>query len=272
MHLARSSLLVAALCCSTACDSKVESESLNPTLQKQVNAIIDCFPQLFAKGQDVLAVAETWRMNKNGSEPIPDPPGLVHAGTGPIDVTYTIDDCTIEMTIRFYDPSGAEQTGVGTGTTLAEKIDNGATAIGNSNDPFIVGEWTLTGTKGGSAFAGDGALTGIIGGSLNQNELEELRTTTATPAGGPPPNADCTVSEADCTLTFNTTGLLTDQTPGQEYPEGVVTVTIDSDGDTVTDVTATVTFDGTATIRIAIDGVERFTFDVETRTLSSIAP
>ena len=86
-------------------------------------------------------------------------------------------------------------------------------------------------------------------------------------------NADSVVAETNCSLTFNTTGLLTDQRVGQEFPEGTVTIAIDDD-DTPEDpdVTATLTFDGSSVITIAIDGVNRFTFDVTTRTLTSIAP
>lgn len=258
-----------------ACDSKIESTTLDPVLQKKINAVANCFPQLFAKGQDLLDVADTWWNRSNGNPP--DPTGLVHTGTGPIDVTYDVDNCTITMQIKFYSPTGAEQTGIGTGSSLSEKIDNAATSLRNSfgasPEPFIVGEWTLTGTKDGALVSGSGALTGLIGGAANGNELEELRTTTATPAGGPPPNADSVVAETNCSLTFNTTGLLTDQRVGQEFPEGVVTIEIDDD-DTADnpDVTATLTFDGSSVITIAIDGVDRFTFEVITRTLTSIAP
>ena len=275
MSLVRSSVLAAAvatLC--GACDSKIESTTLDPVLQKKVNAIANCFPQLFAKGQDLLDLADTWWDRSNGNPP--DPSGLVHTGTGPIDVTYTVDGCTITMQIKFYDPTGVEQTNIGTGTALSDKIDTAATSLRASfpgGTPFIVGDWSLSGTKDGDPVTGSGALTGLIGGSTNGNELEELRTTTATPAGGPPPNADSTVIETHCSMTFNTTGLLTDERPGQEFPEGVVDIAIDDDDTTEDpDVTATLTFDGSSVITIAIDGVDRFTYDATTRTLTSIAP
>jgi hypothetical protein len=271
MSLVRLSLLGAALLC--ACESKITSETVDPVLKGQLQTIAKCFPQLFAKGQDVLDLAETWRMNTNGS--IPDPPGVVHTGSGPIDVTYDVGGCTITMQIRFYSPAGAEQTGIAdTATTLADKIDEAATELRNlftSGQPFLVGDWTIAGVKGGDTFSGSGALTGIIGGSTNQNELEELRTTTASPSGGPPPNADNTLQEGACTLTFNTTSLRTDESPTQEYPIGTLNVTIDDSATAASpDVTATMQFDGSAVVRIAIDGVDRFNYNVDTRALTAL--
>ena len=86
MSLVRLSVLGAALL--SACDSKITSETVDPVLKGQLQTITKCFPRLFAKGQDLLDLAETYRMNTNSS--IPDPPGLVHSGTGPIDVTTTL--------------------------------------------------------------------------------------------------------------------------------------------------------------------------------------
>lgn len=253
-----------------ACDSKVTSGG-DPALQKQVRAIVDCFPELFPKAEGLLDLAETWRMNTNGS--VPDPTGLVHSGSGPITATYTFDGCTLAMTIRFYDPNGNEQTSLPlTATSLADRIDEAATSLRNSfpgGDPFLVGDWTLT----GAGVSGSGALTGIIGGSTNQNELEELRTTEVTPAGGPPAIAASTVTEGACTLTFRTASLVTDSFPAQEYPIGTMTVTIDgTDADSLADVTATITFDNTAVVKIAIDGVAsgRFELNVETRAFNSV--
>jgi len=269
MPLIRGSLLLGALLF-TACESKVTSGG-DPALQKQIQTLQDCFPDLFPKAKGLLDLAETWRLNTSG--PIADPAGLTHSGTGPINVGFTSGSFAISMTIRFYDPNGNEQTGLPlTATDLAARIDEAATSLRNSfpgGTPFLVGTWTLTG--GGAN--GSGALTGLIGGSTNGNELTELRTTESTPSGGPPPVAASTVSEGACTLTFRTGGLVTDSFPAQQYPLGTLTITIDGDdADSIADTTATVTFDNTAVVVITIDGTTsgRFQFNVETRAFTAL--
>ena len=121
---------------------------------------------------------------------------------------------------------------------------------------------------GGISATGEG-LTGIIGGSTNQNELEELRTTEATVSGGIPPVDPSTVVDAGpplCTLTFNIPGLVTDEEPGQEYPRGDITVTIVGPEATVN---ATITFDKTAIATIVVADVGgSFAFNLETRQLT----
>jgi hypothetical protein len=264
MSPVRSTLLLSAFLFA-ACSTKVTSGG-DPALQKQIQTIQDCFPDLFGKTKGLLDLAETWRLNTSGS--IPDPAGLTHSGAGPISVGFTSGTFAISMTIRFYSPAGAEQTGLPlTATSLADRLDEAATSLRNTfpaGNPFMVGDWTLTG--GGAT--GAGALTGIIGGSTNGNELEELRTTEATPAGGPPPIAASTVSEGACTLTFRTSSLVTDSFPAQQFPIGTLTITLDGDDpDSLVDTTATVTFDNTAVVKITIDGTTsgRFEFNVETR-------
>lgn len=267
----RSSLLLSALLFA-ACESKITSGG-NEDLQQQIQTVTDCFPDLFAKTEALLNLAETWRMNTSGS--IPDPAGLTHSGSGPITATFapTAAGFVISMTIRFYDPDGNEQTGLPlTATSLADRIDEAATSLRDdfpTGSPFLVGDWTLSG--GGAT--GSGALTGIIGGSTNGNELAELRTTTATPVSGPPPVAASEVNEGACALTFSTDSLVTDSFPLQEYPIGTVTVTIDGDdADALAEVTATVTFDNTAVIRIDITGAAtgHFEFNVETRAFTAL--
>lgn len=268
MPFSRRAVLLSALLFA-ACDSKIESTS-DPAVQKQIQTVQNCFPELFAKAQGLLDLAATWRMN--AATPIADPTGLTHSGTGPITATYTFDGVTLSMTIRCYDPDGNEQTGVATpGTSLAEKIDSAATSLRNSfpaGSPFLVGDWTLSGTN----VSGSGALTGIIGGSTNGNELEELRTTSAVPSGGPPPVAASTIQEGACTMTLQTSSLVTDSFPTQEYPIGTLTAAIDGDdADTDTEVTVTVTFDNTAVIEITISGAVggRFLYNVETQVLTA---
>ena len=273
MKPSRLALLSAALAFA-ACESDVTSTP-NPELQKQIETIQDCFPSLFAKGQDLLDLAELWRMNTPSAGSIPDPSGLSQNGTGPIDVTYTVNGCTFAMTIRFYDPNGNEGTGLpDTATALADKSDEAATDLRDSfpAGSFMVGDWTLTDATKGTGIAGSGALTGFIGGSTNSNELEELRTTLATPSGGPPTVSSSTITEGACTLTFETSSLVTDSFPAQEYPIGTIVVTIDGDdADTAIDVTAAVTFDNTAVVEIVIDGATsgRFLYNLETRVLTT---
>lgn len=269
MFLVRSSLLVSAILFA-ACNSKVTSGG-NAELQKQIQTLTDCFPNLFKKVEGLLEVAETWRLN-TGS-PAADPTGLTFSGLDPIVVGYTADGITLSMSIRFYAPDGTEQTGLSlTGTSLAERLDSAATALRTSfpgGSPFLVGDWTLN----GSGFSGSGALTGMLGGVGSDNELEQLRTTTATPVGGPPPAAASTITEGACTLTFRTDDLAIDSFPAQQYPTGTMTVTVDGDdADAIADVTATVTFDNTPVVLVeSTDPAPlRFALDVETRAFTSV--
>jgi hypothetical protein len=71
------------------------------------------------------------------------------------------------------------------------------------------------------------------------------------PAVDPSTIAD-TSSSPNCTITFDTSGLITDEEPGQEYPRGTINLTI-SDG--TTNVNATMTFDKSNTARIEISGI-----------------
>lgn len=265
MPFARPALLVSALLFA-GCDSKVTSTT-DPVLQKQIQTITNCFPELFPKAEALLTVAETWRLNAGSA--IADPAGLTHSGAGPITVSYTFDGCTLAMTIRFYDPDGNEQTGLPlTATTLSGRMDEAATSLRTSfpaGNPFAVGDWTITGPNG---ISGSGALTGIIGGTGSDNELIEVRTTDATPVSGPPAAATSSVTDGACTLTFRTDSLVLDSFPAQAYPIGAMTITLDGDdADTVADVTATMTFDNSAVVVIEIAGTVsgHFEFNVETR-------
>lgn len=258
-----------------ACSSK-HTEIIDVDLQKRFETVEDCFPELFPKVEDLLEVAEAWRLNS--STPVPDPPGLTFAqqGDGSLLVTLVAGDCTYTMTIRFYGPGGAEQDDLplGTASTLSEAIDLAATELRNrfaDSEKFMVGDWTVAGTGVGPPAGG--ALTGIIGGSTNQNELEELRTTTATPAGGPPPVDDGALTltgPPQCTLLFRTAGLITDDDPLQEYPDGEVALQLTGPEATVT---AKVIFDRTAIARIEVDDVPgHFEYDLETGNLRHVAP
>ncbi|HZN40260.1 MAG TPA: hypothetical protein VFD82_15745 [Planctomycetota bacterium] len=258
-----------------ACDSKVTSSAVDPDLLKRLETVQDCFPTLYPKAQALLDLAETWRLDSG--EVIPDPAGLTWtvqtdgSTISTIVATLVSGDCTLEMLIRFYSPTGVAQgLDLFGATSLADAIDRAATQLAvlyPNVDKFMVGDWILS----GPGISGTGALTGIIGGSTNQNELEELRTTTATPVGGPPPNADSMVIDVgppECSLTFNTTSLQTDTDPTQQYPIGVINVTIVGPEATVT---ATITFDDTVIARIAVTDVPgRFDFNLETQSLTYV--
>ncbi len=255
------SLSLAALC--GACSSKVAS-TVDTALQNKADTVTDCLPPVLQQFNALLDYADLWRLN-GGNNPA-DPAGLVWAeqGDGSVNVTITLTGFTITSTIRFYSPGGAAQDLNLSLTSLSQAIDDAATqlrALFTTGTPFMVGTWSLAGT----GISGSGALTGLIAGSTNQNELEEVRTTTAVVSGGPPPVADGTINGGtNCTLVFNTSGLRTDDTPGQEYPAGVVTVTLTGPKDTVN---ATLTFDGTVVAKLAVTGITG-TFHVNLQTRS----
>ena len=70
-----------------------------------------------------------------------------------------------------------------------------------------------------------------------------------------------------CTFTFNTASLITDEDPDQEYPRGVIEVTI-NDGTTNVDVTITFDKSAVAVIRI-VGNPGSFEFNLETLALST---
>lgn len=272
MPLARCSLMVATILLAS-CDSKITSRT-DQNLLNKIQTVTDCFPGLYSKIDGLLDLADTWRMNRSGSAPALD--GVLSTitvgGSGQLSFSYTFNSCTLAMTIRFFSPTGAEQNLNLTGaSSLADKVDLAATTLRTNfpaGNPFMVGSWTISGTKGGDPVTGSGALTGIIGGSTNGNELEELRTTASTPSGGPPAVADSTISEGSCAMTFRVTSLVTDGSPTQQYPIGSIALSITDPQSTVA---ATITFDDTAVVRVTITGVPgRFDFNVETRTLTQV--
>lgn len=265
-------LSLASLLLVTACDSSVKSELLDPELQKRVNTFLDCFPELFARANSVLEIANTWRVGS--SQPIPDPAGLTFTvgsdgGGTVVDVQFVVDGTTIAMQIRFYSPTGGQQTLIGLGglSTLSAVIDEAANQLRDlfgASNPFMVGDYSIS---GGGIAASNEAITGIIGGATNQNELEELRTTavSSTISGGLPATDPCTITETappNCSLTFNIPGLLTDETPDQQYPIGEITVTLVGPDATLN---AVITFDGTNIARIvATDVPGRFDLNLDT--------
>jgi len=260
-----------------ACDSKTTS-TIDTDLQAKIQALTDCFPNLYRFADGVLEIAELWQLD--GDNNPADPSGLSWSFTGSdITATLTVGTSTITMVISAYGPNGAAeqrncQTLADAGAIqpdneLSEAIDNIATQLRNefsTSNPFLHGVWSISG--GGVSATGEGLL-GIIGGATNANELEEVRTVVATVTTGAPDVDSSTITDAGppvCTFTFNTTGLITDEEPGQEYPRGVVTVEI-SDGTTT--VNATITFDKSAVATIAVDGTSATaSFNLETRDLT----
>lgn len=255
-----------------SCDSKIESAT-NPELQAKIQVVVDCFPNLWAFVDGVVDIAGTWRMNGGTT---PDPAGLTKTvnGDGSITASLTVSGTTISMTIKFYGPDGAEQdlTSVITPpSSLGDKIDAAATELRDrfgSAEKFIHGVYSITG--GGVTATGE-ALTGIIGGALNQNELEEVRSTLEDVTTGIPAVDPTTIEDSGssptCTLTFNIPSLVTDEEPGQEYPRGTVSLEID-DGTTTT--MASIIFDKTSTARITIEGlVGGLDLNLDTLTLTN---
>ena len=254
-----------------SCDSKVTSLT-DPNLLARIQVIRDCFPNLWTFVDGVVDIAGTWKMNGGTT---PDPTGLTKMVNmdGSITAMLTVGSTTITMVIKFYGPGGAEQdlTSVITPpVSLGDKIDAAATELRDrfgSDEKFIHGVWSMTG--GGVSATGE-ALTGIIGGSLNQNELEELRSTLVTVTTGIPAVDPSTITDSastpPCTLTFTIPGLITDEEPGQEYPRGTITLEID-DGTTTT--TGSIVFDKTAIAKITIAGlVGGFNLNLETLTIT----
>ncbi|MFT4516225.1 MAG: hypothetical protein ACI89X_004069 [Planctomycetota bacterium] len=257
-----------------SCDSKLTSDIDNLAGNRaKVDAIVDCFPNLWAFVGGVTDLAGTWKMNGGTA---PDPVGLATTinGDGSITATLGVGTTSITMDINFYGPNGARQdlTAVITApVTLGDKIDAAATELRDlfgADEKFIHGVYSITG--GGISATGE-ALTGIIGGALNQNELEELRSTEVTVTTGIPVVDSTTITDSagtpPCTLTFTIPDLVTDEEPGQEYPRGTITLEI-NDGTTV--VNASIVFDKTAVAKITVDDLTGgFDFNLETLTLSA---
>lgn len=148
-------------------------------------------------------------------------------------------------------------------------MDAAATELRNrfgATDKFMTGTWTISGGSINSAGSG-GSITGIIGGTTNLNELETISTTTATPAGAPPPNADNTIATTrPCTLTFRTnTTVETDTVADQEYPNGQISLTLVGEETA----NATITFDRSVTAVINVDSVPgSFSLNLDTFAVS----
>ncbi|MFQ5506119.1 MAG: hypothetical protein ACE5F1_15185 [Planctomycetota bacterium] len=247
-----------------ACDrAKDANRALDPVLQERIKTVKDCFPALQQKADVLLELANSWRMNT--SQPIPDPQGLTWSEVtgGSVNVTYVTADGTIHAVLKFYNHLGEVQDlNLNAADPLSKAIKDAATQLSTQSPgtkPFIVASWTLS----GPVATGSGNLTGIIGGTTNQNELEELRTTDELPSNGPPPVADSqiTITASACVLTFRTSGLKTDTGIDQKYPIGTVSITIVGQQTVI----ATVTFNDTAIANIVVSEVPgSFDYNLDT--------
>lgn len=263
------SFVLSPLCAATllvfpACDSSATT-TIDPDAQARIEAIRDCFPNLYEFADGVFRIAKIWNLDGDDNPADPSPLSWSFVGMD-IVASLQVDSSTISMTISAYGPDGASQQrdcsalsaagAIQPVNELSEAIDNIASELRDefsTNNPFLHGVWSITG--GGISATGEGLL-GIIGGATNANELEEVRTVVATVTTGEPAVDPSLLTDSasspNCTLQFSTSGLVTDEEPGQEYPRGVVTVVV-NDGTTA--VNATITFDKTATARIAVEGL-----------------
>jgi len=260
----------------TACDSKVES-TVDENLQAKAEAVSKCVPPQVEKLVELLDFSDRWRLNDVDNPP--DPSGLAWSYDG-TEITYTFTlGSVISGKIRFYSPTGVQQNGLTlSSVSLSQAIDDAATELRDnfpSGSPFMVGEWALSGANVSSAGGTSSpcAFTGIIGGSLNQNELEELRTTEgfAAVAGGPPPVQDCSITTTGaqtCVFTFRLPELFTDEEPGQEYPRGTLTLSLENQTSGVT-LSGSLVFDTTVIAKLTIDGITGV-FDVNLETFSVV--
>lgn len=228
----------------------------------KLRTLESCLPGNWEKASVVLEAVDLWKLQ---AQPAADPTGLTwnETASGAIDLTYVAGNCSLSMTISFHAPDGDPQDlDLDAATSLAEAIALGADQLRDlaaGNDPFMLGVWSVAAPTAN----GNGAITAVIGGTANQNELERLRTTTGTPAGGQPPIQASTISANDgCELTFRFDDLQTDTVVPQDYPIGVVNITVSGpDGSA----SGSITMNNTVTAVIRIDGVPG-TYDLNLET------
>ena len=275
MRLTRHLLLLLSALGFAGCSAKV-TQTIDQDVQHRVMTVVECLPGPFAVVKELIVFSDLWRLNggENPADPTP-PNGLVWSeqGNGTINYTITVTGFTLTGVISFYSATGGAPQNLNLSTvSLSQAIDDAATqlaALGPNS--FMVGTWTVNDT-GGAVETGSGAWTGFIGGSTNQNELEELRTTSGTVTGGPPANATgsiTVVNGADtCVLTFDTphapatVGLRTDEQPTQEYPIGTLHLSLTGPHGTVE---ADLVFDGSAVAQLTVVGIGgHFNIDLET--------
>jgi hypothetical protein len=240
----------------------------NPlTIPARIEAMEDCLPPTLAKAQLLFDVVELWRLQ---DDPAADPAGLSwqENAAGEVTVGYIPASCTLSMTISFYTSDGTKQDlDLSGATSLAEAIAAAADQLRDldaGNGPFMVGVWNLDGPGN---VGGDGAITAVIGGTANQNELERLRTTTGVVSGGEPPVASSNVTvDGGCELEFRFSDLMTDTVANQQYPIGTIDITVRN-----ADATAngTITFNNTVNAVGDVNGIPGdFTINLDTGSVS----
>jgi len=266
--------LCVGLALSGCSDTAAILENLDLDTQERIDAMVECFPANAEKVAALFAIAHAWATTEDA------PAGLDTTLNGnQIDVVTFVPSefgsCRITMTITFHDPSGGLVTAQDLGldqvadpTDLDDLMDAAVTELGTKypgQQPYVHATWNIsTGVVSEGPF-GEGAFTGIIGGSTNENELEEIRTTVGEPpvGGGTPPVGPGVVSAApDCSLEFTTVGIRTDDIPGQEYPSGVITISLFTPA---INLNGTITMDATVIAIIRIDGIPgTFSFNLDT--------
>jgi len=256
-------------------DAAAILEELDLDTQERIEAMESCFPITAEKVAALLQLAQAWAGTQEA------PAGIDVALNGDrIEVTWNIvnslDSCRITMNISFHGPDGTELTadqldlGSANPTDLDSLMDVSVTKMGQmfpGEKPFVMGRFGVSNQVVSEGWSGEGTLTGIIGGSTNQNELEEIRTTTDTPSGGPPPVASAFVADGSgCSLSFQTAGIRTDDQPGQEYPSGVFNFSVASP---IITVNGTITMNATVIATIQANGIPgTFSFNLDTLRLS----
>jgi hypothetical protein len=277
-------LLPIALALLAGCGSKITS-TIDDDLRVRVETLRDCFPGLYPRVEALLAIADRWRLGNGPATP--DPTGVsASLGSEPggtvVDVHYTAGGATIAMVIRFYGPTGVQQTlaldsdsDSGDGAASLDDMLHAAavelrTQVPGDELPFVVGDF---GIAGGGIVASNEALLGLVDGPPSAPRLATVRTCapSSTISGGPPATDPCTITDLGppvCVIRFATSDLALDETATQAHPIGTVELSLDGP---LANVRATLTFDGTSTIGIAVDDVRGgFTFDTTTRVLAYV--
>ena len=268
------------------CDSSVSS-TRDADLQAKLELVIDCIPPHLQRLDELIDFSKLWRQAQTNNPA--DPSGLLWSyDNTKIDYCIDIGAFQIAGLIQFYGPTGGSPvTGLTLSTvSLSQAIDDAATQLRtmfSSGRPFMVGEWTVyegaTCNAGGTVTGGTAmssgvtsspaALTGLIAGSANQNELEELESTEGIAAvgSGTPPvqtcNIDTAVSGEVCRFAFSFDEILTDEEPGQEYPSGVITWSLTNQTSALS-VSGTLTFNKSSTAVLEVSGVGTFNVNLDT--------
>jgi len=263
-----------------ACSSAEDAVNLITDAPQIIQAMNDCFVPIYEDQAEPLVELMSGIF---GRDPTPATANATVTALSNTSVSLTATlplAVTLTATITFHTPDGSVYTAnlsaFTTSSTIDEIIDAVATQMGQDypgsppfpppdapeTRPFMVAAFTM---GDGAAISGAGAFTGVIGGAASdntQNELQELRTTEATPVAGAgiPPRAPVSISAGSCGLSFTTTaGLITDQTDDEqnmtlpeEFPVGTIVYGLISP---TRNVTGSLIFDGTSSVTLVVDGI-----------------